>query len=92
MTDGNKDDSSAIYALALAFLVGSAMLAGAIWFSVGGIAGSINALDQTMVAKQFNINVNGAVVKIVWEPAWTPDRMNEEARKNPFGKTVFFVH
>lgn len=56
---GNAD-SSAIYALALAFLVGSAMLSGALWFSVGGVANSINSVDQTLLAKQFVINTQGA--------------------------------
>lgn len=48
---GDEGASSALYALALAILVGCAVIASAVWFSAGGISGAISSLDQTLLAK-----------------------------------------
>ncbi|PIT84659.1 hypothetical protein COU37_01905 [Candidatus Micrarchaeota archaeon CG10_big_fil_rev_8_21_14_0_10_45_29] len=57
---GDEGASSALYAIALAVLVGCAVIASAVWFSAGGISGALSSLDQTIMAKNLVVGTGTA--------------------------------
>ncbi|MFA5108297.1 MAG: thioredoxin family protein [Candidatus Micrarchaeia archaeon] len=50
-----------LYVFSLVLLVCAAILSGAIWFSINSLSSSVSAVEQTILAKNFAINVNGSV-------------------------------
>jgi len=59
-TTHKSDENSAVYVLSFALLIGFAMVAMSIWFSVGSINDSIVSLEGTLLAKDMVVNVEGS--------------------------------
>jgi len=67
-----KEESSSMYALSFALLVGFALLAGSVWFSSAAIADSISGLDSTLASKTFGTTANSGSGAVVPTPTPTP--------------------